>query len=361
LITLKTFGLASFYFLLAYMFLAPVTSVDASDKENCLMCHKYRFIGRIGTDGKVHNYNVDESLFHNSVHRNIPCSDCHTYIKKLPHDPVTENVNCANKCHVKPPFTQERFSHEKLIDKYNSSAHGIKAEDPDKLIKEKPNCKYCHLNPLYTKISEETVPYEETLRRCINCHVEKGVIMAYKHITHRLRKKTSRSRKDIVELCSKCHQNVELMKTLNASEKALTAVETYNRSIHGKLVRLGSQSAADCISCHSSNALHDIYKSDDKRSTVYKNNLRRTCHDCHTDTNDWFLHVAVHPSIEHEESPFIRLASSGLKFALYGTVFGLVGLMLFETYGRRRNGVKLLLKNGTSWHGKTKQSSEKQR
>jgi hypothetical protein len=32
----------------------------------------------------------------------------------------------------------------------------------------KPYCKYCHSNPLYSKISEERVPYAETLRRCLN-------------------------------------------------------------------------------------------------------------------------------------------------------------------------------------------------
>jgi len=32
----------------------------------------------------------------------------------------------------------------------------------------------------------------------------------------------------------------------------------------------------------------------------------------------------------------------------------MVGLMLFETYGRRSRGVKFVLKNGTSWRGKSK-------
>jgi len=185
--------------------------------------------------------------------------------------------------------------------------------------------------------------------------------MAYKHIAHRLRRKTSRSHQEIVKLCAKCHQDVELMKKLNVSEKAVTAVETYNRSVHGKLVRLGSQKAADCISCHASNALHDIYKSDDKRATVYKRNLKETCHQCHANTNDWFLHVAVHPSIEHEETPVIHMLSTGLTFALYGSVFGLVGLMLLETYGRRKSGVKFLLKNGTSWHGKIKHAPRRKK
>jgi hypothetical protein len=35
-------------------------------------------------------------------------------------------------------------------------------------------------------------------------------------------------------------------------------------------------------------------------------------------------------------------------------VFGLVGLMLLETYGRKRKGIKFLLRHGTSWRGKAR-------
>jgi len=35
-------------------------NADAADKENCLMCHKYPFVGRVDEDGKRINYHVDE-------------------------------------------------------------------------------------------------------------------------------------------------------------------------------------------------------------------------------------------------------------------------------------------------------------
>ena len=323
------------------------------------MCHKYSFMGRIDEKGKKLNYHVDESSFNSSIHRNISCRDCHTNINKIPHDPVDKEVNCANVCHIKPPFSQEKFSHEKIIEVYNNSIHSIKPNDPGNLKEAKPYCKYCHLNPLYERISEKLVVYEETLRRCFNCHSERGVTQAYNHITHRLRRKTSRSPQEIVALCAKCHQNVEMMKQFNVSERAILAVESYNRSIHGKLVRLGSQKAADCISCHASNVLHDIYKGDDVRATVYQENLKKTCHQCHENTNSWFVKVAVHPSVKHDASPMIYLMSIGLKFALYGSVLGLVFLMLLETFGRRRDGIKLLLRKGTTWRGKSKRRLKK--
>jgi hypothetical protein len=69
------------------------------------MCHKYRFLGRIDENGKRSNHNVNEDIFLGSIHRNVPCRDCHTSIKKIPHDPVKEEVNCANECYIDPPLS----------------------------------------------------------------------------------------------------------------------------------------------------------------------------------------------------------------------------------------------------------------
>lgn len=349
------------FLLLLFALLSLSFSAEAADKDNCILCHKYQFLGRVDENGQRRNYHVSESIYSHSVHKNISCRECHTYIKKIPHDPVNEEVSCANLCHIKTPFSQQRFSHEKIIEIFKKSAHGPRPEDSALLKEAKPNCKFCHLNPLYTRVSQERIDYHETLRRCLNCHQEKGVTQAYTHITHRLRHKTSRSPQEIVELCGKCHQDVELMKKLNVSKRGQTAVETYKQSIHGKSVTLGSKVAADCISCHASNRLHDIYKKDDRRATVGKKNLEKTCGQCHERTNSWFVKVAVHPTTERDENPIVYFANLSLSFALYGTVFGLVGLMLLETFGRRKNGIKFLLRNGTSWRGKPKQKEKKKK
>jgi hypothetical protein len=337
------------------------SQVFAADEYNCLMCHRHRLAGRIDENGKRWNYNVDEAIYNHSVHRNIECRDCHSYITKIPHEPVTDVINCANQCHIKPPFAQQKFSHQKIVDLYNQSAHGITASDPEILKQAKPYCKFCHSNPLYTKISEERVSYAETLARCLNCHPESGVTQAYMHMTHRLRKRTSRSSREIVELCAKCHQDVALMKKLKVSATAQDAVTTYNQSIHGKLVRLGSEKAANCVNCHASSGLHDIYKKDDARGTIYKENLMKTCQQCHARPTEWFVGIAVHPTAKHRDSPLVFFMSIFLRLSLYGAVLTMVGLMLFETYGRRREGVKLVLKKGTSWHGQSKTGPPKEK
>jgi hypothetical protein len=326
-------------------------SAEAADKENCLMCHRYRYLGRIDEKGRLRNYQVDEVTYFKSLHRAIACRDCHFYIKKFPHDPVTEEVNCSTQCHILPPHAEEKFSHERIAEIYSRSVHAIRPGDTPEQSRGKPQCKYCHLNPVYERVDQERIDFDETLRRCLNCHHEKGVTQAYKHVTHRLRKKTSRSPQEIVGLCGKCHDDQPLMKKYDVSEKTLTAVKTYKNSIHGKAVVLGSQAAADCISCHASSALHDIYKKENRDATINKDNLEKVCKQCHVGTNERFIQIAVHPVLEKEHEGVLGYIGVALKFALYGITLGLIGLMLSETYRRKKGGIKWQLRRGTTWRG----------
>lgn len=350
----RVFCFLTLIFILLTGIYPAIPPAGAADNENCLMCHKYRQIGRIDEQGRKRSYYVNEYIYANTTHRNVPCRDCHTYINRLPHDPVAEEVNCANECHIKPPFSKENFSHKKIISIYNNSVHGIKEDDPPDLKSAKPYCKYCHLNPLYTKVEEKRIA-SASLNRCLNCHERKGVTQAYKHITHRLRHKTSRSPQEIVALCSKnCHSNIDHMKHFKVSEVSLEAVETYNDSIHGKAVELGSDKAADCVSCHATSAIHDIYKKDDSKSTIHADNRAETCRQCHAKANDQFARIDMHSKIDRHKKPLLHFINTSLGFAFYGSVFGLVGLMLFETFGRKKDGIKWQLRHGTTWRGRSK-------
>ena len=226
-----------------------------------------------------------------------------------------------------------------------------KLDDSPLMKQSKPDCKYCHLNPLYKRVDEETISYGKTLDRCLNCHQKKGVTEAYQHMTHRLRHKTSRSSQEIILLCAEnCHGDAQLMKELGVSGIGLEAVGTYKESIHGKMTTLGSEKAADCISCHASSLIHDIYKKDNPKSTINEKNLQGICKNCHAKINEHFVKIAVHPSIREPHHPILFLISNMvLRFILYGTVFGLMGLLFLETYRRKKDGMGMKIKEGTSW------------
>ncbi len=38
--------------------------------------------------------------------------------------PVVPGIKPDVRCHIKPPFSQDKFSHEKIVGIYNDSAHG---------------------------------------------------------------------------------------------------------------------------------------------------------------------------------------------------------------------------------------------
>jgi hypothetical protein len=258
---------------------------------------------------------------------------------------------------VLPPHAEEQFSHAHIADIHSRSAHGSKPADTPEQSAGKPQCKYCHLNPLYERVEDEKIDFHETLHRCLNCHQEKGVTQAYRHVTHRLRKKTSRSPQEIVTLCARCHDDQKLMEKYNVPRATLTAVKTYKNSIHGKAVVLGSQAAADCISCHASSALHDILGKGDKNASINKQNLERVCKQCHSRTNERFIQIAVHPTLEKEHKGLLGYIGVALKFALFGTTLGLIGLMFIETYGRKMDGLKWQLRRGTTWRGKSRRKA----
>lgn len=327
------------------------STATAADTENCLICHKYPLLARIDENGVVKDYYINQHLFLNSLHGTVECRWCHDGIKVIPHDPIDSEVNCASQCHVKPPFTTEEFSHEKIIGVFNSSIHGKTPGDSQLMTESKPDCKYCHLNPLYMRIDEMTVSYGKTLDRCLNCHPKSGVIQAYRHITHRLRHKTSRSSQDVVSLCAdNCHGDTQLMRELGASEAALTAVETYRESIHGKMTALGSEKAADCVSCHASSLIHDIFKKDNPNSSINEKNILTTCRNCHSKIDEYFVKIAVHPSLKEPHNPVLFVVSNMvLRFILYGTVFGLMGLLFLESFRRKKDGMRMKITAGSSW------------
>jgi hypothetical protein len=70
-------------------------------------------------------------------------------------------------------------------------------------------------------------------------------------------------------------------------------IPTYANSYHGLAARAGSQSVANCASCH---GVHNIFPSSDPRSTVNAANLAHTCGACHSGAHQTFVMGPVHVS-----------------------------------------------------------------
>ncbi len=88
------------------------------------------------------------------------------------------------------------------------------------------------------------------------------------------------NKKDIPDLCAKCHSDVELMLPYG---EFIDEFAVYKHSQHGKILyEKGDTKAAVCTDCHST---HDIKKTEDPESWVYPFNIPATCARCHSEKN----------------------------------------------------------------------------
>jgi hypothetical protein len=321
------------------------------DEENCLMCHKYPKMGLYTKEGRRIFY-VGEDIYAHSVHAKVPCRGCHADILQIPHRPDHKRVDCAMTCHIKDPFSNKEFSHIRIKESLEKSLHGPKEDDPPEKRKHRPNCKYCHLNPLY----HYEVDYETnlSLKRCRDCHAPRGVERAFEHMSYRMGRRTSRDPREIVELCSSCHADNDLMKVF---ERTDAAAEGYKDYFHGKAVLRGWGKPANCVDCHTA---HEVYKHDDPRSMVHKDNLLRTCSEnpaCHPNANPNFVQAAVHVAMGSEENRVLVWVNRGFVLLTAGTMSFLflhIGLDFSRTTlnslragrARRRERLRRIFTNG---------------
>jgi nitrate/TMAO reductase-like tetraheme cytochrome c subunit len=126
--------------------------------------------------------------------------------------------------------------------------------------------------------------------------------------------------KGLVQLCSDCHNSVELTEKYNLPGGRTSS---YNDSYHGLAVRGGSKVAANCESCHGN---HNIRPSSDSLSTISKKNLPETCGKCHPGATTTFFNTPIHIVNASEESPVLYWVRN---FYL-SMIFGLIGFMVLH-------------------------------
>ncbi len=341
------------------------------DEEGCLLCHKYPKMGRITEDGQRRSYYVMPHVFNKTVHRNVPCRDCHNYIKELPHKEVTTGVTCDTECHsVKNPATGKNFSHKPIVDVYEKSAHG-REKIAEGLDADMPYCVTCHTNPLYNP-SEEKPPKRIT-DRCVVCHEEPGFVDSwYDHTSRRVRE-VKRNSAEIVAMCSACHSDEKLIdRHLAAAEKKgeplgrkfQNAIESYDKSFHGKVVSYGYNESANCLDCHANYenyymSVHDIRPSRDPQSSVSAENRYKTCKRCHVYANEDYVAIDPHSTSDPVDNAFRHYAEIIYNWVGYVVITVFLGLALFETIGRRRDGVNWMIRDGSSWRRKSRRGRDR--
>lgn len=117
---------------------------------------------------------------------------------------------------------------------------------------------------------------------CVVCHGGDSTIL-----DRRMAKDRSKGyigvpdRRDIPQVCGRCHSDARFMKRYNPSLRIDQTAE-YATSVHGqRLFELGDGQVATCTSCHTA---HSIRPPSDPTSSVHPARVAETCGHCHADT-----------------------------------------------------------------------------
>jgi nitrate/TMAO reductase-like tetraheme cytochrome c subunit len=116
------------------------------------------------------------------------------------------------------------------------------------------------------------------------------------------------TRHQVSDGCGNCHERL---------------LATFKDSFHGKATSLNNKKAAACADCHTP---HHNLPASDKRSSVHKDNLAKTCGACHKNVNASFLTFDPHanPS-DPKRNAYVYWIWLGMTSLLIG-VFGFFGL-----------------------------------
>lgn len=200
----------------------------AQENETCLMCHGSPEVFRDVPNGA--RLVVDQEAFGRSVHgaAAVQCTMCHQGVE-FPHPQPMPRVDCS-LCHTAP------------AEQYRRSVHGQALAKGDALA---PRCTDCHGTH---NIQSHTDPASRT-----------AVV-------------------NVPFLCGACHhEGSPVSRARRIPQDSI--LENYSNSMHGEgLLRAGLTVTAVCTSCHTA---HDILPHTDARSTINRNNVAKTCTQCH--------------------------------------------------------------------------------
>jgi cytochrome b subunit of formate dehydrogenase len=242
-----------------------------------------------------------------SAHQDLTCDTCHDSHEKYPHPANIPKPQCVT-CHA-----------DQAGD-YDQGVHGLARKAGNDSA---PDCALCH-----GSAHEMQSPKSQAFRMavpdtCGMCHGE--VVEQYRasvhgkalangitqaplctdcHGEHKIIKHTSEASPvnpaHIRDTCASCHDNVRLTRKFGLPSDRLVS---FDSSFHGLASREGSQTVANCASCH---GVHNILPSSDPKSTINPKNLPKTCGQCHPGAGTRFAISQVHVAEGKAEPAMLR-------------------------------------------------------
>jgi predicted CXXCH cytochrome family protein len=355
IIGLSVFMTLTFFFVPTTHAGGPNDLPPSAEVENqvCLSCHSNRQLVLKLPSGESIPMFVDQVAFNNSSHGKLGqrCTACHTNITGYPHPPIAARDARDFQLQM---YTLCRQCHNDQFQKTLDSAHSRELAAGNRNA---PVCTDCHTSHYTTKPGQPRARISQT---CQKCH--SAIYDQYKdsvhgsalinesnadvptcedcHGIHNIGDpRTVQFRLKSPEICAKCHTNKTLMKKYDISTNVMT---TYVADFHGSTVEMFEKQTPDqatnkavCYDCH---GVHNIKKIDDPRSTVFRENLLKTCQQCHPDATanfpaSWMSHYDASP----EKYPAMYYVNLFYTILIPVTVGGMLGFIALDLARRVLN------------------------
>jgi len=298
---------------LGFAFWGSVSLSFAQSSEACADCHADQIKKIQGT-----------------AHADVGCPTCHQRHETYPHPAGVPKPQCS-------------LCHATIVREHAASVHGQALKQGNQAA---PNCDLCHGDPHEIKDTKSETFRQGVPDLCGMCHadiadqykasvhgkaVAKGIaeapVCTNCHGEHEILSpknvRSSVNAAHIRDTCGQCHGNVQLSKRFGFPSDRMVS---FDASFHGLAARAGSQSVANCASCH---GVHNILPSEDPRSTINPRNLAATCGHCHPGAGTRFVIGTVHELPGRGEPPAVRWARIGYSILIPLTI----GLMLLHNGG----------------------------
>ncbi len=265
-----------------------------------------------------------------SAHTGLPCDTCHESHDKYPHPPGVAKPSCT-ACHQ---------------DQAGDYASGVHGQERKRGNDAAPDCAMCH-----GSAHELLAPKSQVFRTavpdtCAMCHTQiveqyrasvhgmamaRGVTQAPLctdcHGEHKIMKPSNTASpvnaNHIRDTCGSCHADVRLTKKFGLPNDR---VLSFDSSFHGLAAKSGSQTVANCASCH---GVHNILPSSDPKAMTFAKNLPATCGRCHPGAGTRFAISQVHVVEGHAEPATLRWIREFYLFLIPVTI----GLMILHNGG----------------------------
>jgi cytochrome b subunit of formate dehydrogenase len=261
---------------------------------------------------------------HGPAHDIVPTTDPASRVAKQ------RLADTCGSCHAAPDFlARHRIPFAKPVEAYRLSVHGRAVASGDEKA---ASCSDCHGSHgiLPGRDPGSKINHWRVVETCGGCHEE--VAATFSESVHGTAAKEGVAAAPVCTgchgehtilapsepgslvnpvrvssvTCGHCHGDERLARRYNLPGDKVPA---FRDSYHGLALRSGSQTVANCASCH---GVHNILPSSDVRSTVHPANLARTCGRCHPGAGQRFaigaVHVSTEAALEHPVVRTIRLA-----------------------------------------------------